>query len=39
MPDHIHLFISALPRYSPSQLVNVIIRYYWAQNRSKISSV
>ncbi len=24
MPDHIHLFISALPRYSPSELINVI---------------
>lgn len=24
MPDHIHLFISALPRYSPSQLMNII---------------
>ncbi len=24
MPDHIHLFISALPRYSPSKLINVI---------------
>ena len=24
MPDHIHLFISALPRYSPSQLMNIV---------------
>ena len=24
MPDHIHLFISALPKYSPSQLMNII---------------
>lgn len=24
MPDHIHLFVSALPRYSPSQLMNII---------------
>lgn len=24
MSDHIHLFISTLPRYSPSQLMNII---------------
>jgi putative transposase len=24
MPDHIHLFVSALPRYSPSKLINII---------------
>lgn len=24
MPDHIHLFISALPKYAPSELINVI---------------
>ncbi|SEM84428.1 MULTISPECIES: IS200/IS605 family transposase [unclassified Candidatus Frackibacter] len=24
MPDHIHLFISALPKYSPSKLMNII---------------
>ena len=24
MSDHIHLFISALPRYSPSKLMNII---------------
>lgn len=24
MPDHIHLFISTYPRYSPSQLMNII---------------
>lgn len=24
MPDHIHLFISAPPRYSPSQIMNII---------------
>src|SRR5690625_1264383 len=24
MPDHIHLFVSALPKYSPSQLMNII---------------
>ena len=24
MPNHIHLFISALPKYSPSQLMNII---------------
>ena len=24
MPDHIHLFISALPKYSPSNLMNII---------------
>jgi putative transposase len=24
MPDHIHLFISALPKYSPAQLMNII---------------
>lgn len=24
MPDHVHLFISALPKYSPSQLMNII---------------
>ncbi len=24
MPDHVHLFISAYPRYSPSQLMNII---------------
>lgn len=24
MPDHVHLFVSALPRYSPSQLMNII---------------
>lgn len=24
MPDHVHLFISALPRYSPSELINVV---------------
>ncbi len=24
MPDYIHLFISALPKYSPSQLMNII---------------
>lgn len=23
-PDHIHLFISALPKYAPSELINVI---------------
>lgn len=24
MPDHVHLFISALPRYSPAGLVNAV---------------
>lgn len=24
MPDHVHLFISALPKYAPSELINVI---------------
>ena len=24
MPDHIHLFISALPKYAPSNLMNII---------------
>lgn len=24
MLDHIHLFVSALPKYSPSQLMNII---------------
>jgi len=24
MPDHVHLFLSALPKYSPSQLMNII---------------
>ena len=24
MPDHIHLFVSALPEYSPSKLMNII---------------
>ena len=24
MPDHIHLFISTLPKYSPSKLMNII---------------
>jgi putative transposase len=24
MPDHIHLFISAIPKYSPAQLINII---------------
>jgi len=24
MPDYIHLFISALPKYSPSKLMNII---------------
>ena len=24
MPDHVHLFISALPKYAPSKLINII---------------
>lgn len=24
MPDHVHLFISALPKYAPSNLMNII---------------
>ena len=24
MPDHVHLFLSAPPRYSPSQIVNIV---------------
>ncbi|MCF8001585.1 MAG: IS200/IS605 family transposase, partial [Halanaerobiales bacterium] len=24
MPDHIHLFLSAIPKYSPSKLMNII---------------
>lgn len=24
MPDHIHLFVSALPKYSPGKLMNII---------------
>ncbi|PIP19920.1 MAG: IS200/IS605 family transposase [Candidatus Omnitrophica bacterium CG08_land_8_20_14_0_20_41_16] len=27
MPDHIHLFISAPPRWSPSEIVNIIKGY------------
>lgn len=31
MPDHIHLFLSAPPRYSPSEIVNLIKS--WSQRQ------
>lgn len=35
MPDHIHLFVSAPPRYSPSEIVNIVKGYSSRKMRSE----
>jgi putative transposase len=31
MPDHVHLFVSAPPRYSPAELVKILKSVSWDQ--------
>ena len=35
MPDHIHLFVSAPPRWSPSEIINVVKGYSSRKMRSE----
>ena len=39
MPDHIHLFVSAPPRWSPSEIVNIIKGYSSRKMRQEFSQL